>query len=68
MAKQQPQFVDLVLSEAKGSMFKRARGEYGVCSLTKNKSQSIINLRIPASMQEKIVSAYQKGKIVRIFA
>jgi hypothetical protein len=61
-------YVDLILSEARPSLLKRITRQYRVCTLSKAQGQQYINLRIPAEMQQKIVSAYQQGKTVRIFA
>lgn len=66
--KRDNRFVDLVLTEASPSYFKKARRQYRVCTISENRGQNFINLRIPESAQEKIISAYRSGKKVRIFA
>ncbi|MDX1765917.1 MAG: hypothetical protein R3313_03105 [Candidatus Saccharimonadales bacterium] len=62
------QYVDLVISEAKPASFRKLRGEYGVCTLSNKRGQKYINLRIPDSVQDRILKAYAQGKVVRIFA
>lgn len=62
------QFVDLVISEAKPSKLKQARRNYRICTLTRSKGQQTINLRVPESIQDRILDAYKSGKTVRIFA
>lgn len=62
------QFVDLVISEAKPTTFRKLRGQYGVCTLSKKRGQQYINLSIPESVQDQILRAYAQGKVVRIFA
>lgn len=61
-------YVDLVISEARPSLFKRLSRQYRVCTLSQARGQQFINLRVPENMQDKIISAYQEGKTVRIFA
>lgn len=61
-------YVDLVIAEAKPSLFKRFSRQYRVCTVSSSRGQQFINLRMPEEMQEKIISAYQDGKTVRIFA
>lgn len=61
-------FVDFVITEAKPSFTKKIIGDYRICSVTKRGEDRFINLRIPAEVQQKILSAYAQGKQVRIFA
>lgn len=61
-------YVDLVISEAKPSLLSRLRRQYRVCTLSQNRGQRYINLRVPENVQERIISAYEEGKTVRIFA
>ena len=62
------QFVDLVISEAKPTAFRKPRGQYGVCTLSRKRGQKYINLSIPETVQNRILQAYAQGKVVRIFA
>ncbi len=62
------QFVDLVISEAKPSAIKKVSRNYRICTLTRSKGQQTINLRVPESVQDRILDAYKSGKTVRIFA
>jgi hypothetical protein len=62
------QFVDFVISEGKPSVKQRLLGDYRICSVTRRGDQRFINLRVPAEVQRKILSAYASGKQVRIFA
>ena len=64
----QHQFVDLVIREAKPSTLKRGRRNYRICTLTRSRDQQLINLRVPESIQDRIIEAYKSGKTVRIFA
>lgn len=59
------QFVDLVISEASAG---QVQGDFRFCTLTKNRGHRYINLRLPDEVQEKIIAAYEQGKMVRIFA
>jgi len=44
-------------------------GQYRLCTVTKAKDGSrYISLRLPADIQDTILSAYQDGKTVRIFS
>ena len=61
-------YVDLVISEAKPSLLKQMRRKYRTCTLSQARGQKQINLRLPESVQDKILSAYEDGKTVRIFA
>lgn len=61
-------YVDLVISEAKASSISKVRRQYRTCTLSQDRGQKQINLRLPESVQEKILSAYENGKTVRIFA
>lgn len=61
-------YVDLVISEARPSLLKRMRRQYRVCTLSQSRGQQQINLRVPDAVQDRIISAYQEGKTVRIFA
>ncbi len=61
-------YVDLVINEASPSSLKRMRRQYRTCTLTQNRGQKLINLRLPESVQETILAAYEEGKTVRIFA
>ncbi len=61
-------FVNLVIKETKPSLRQRFRKQYRVCTLTKKRNQQVINLRVPESVQDRIVSAYEQGKTVRIYA
>ncbi len=61
-------YVDLVISESKASSIKRVRRQYRTCTLSQDRGQKQINLRLPESVQETILSAYKDGKTVRIFA
>lgn len=66
MTKQpQDQYVDLVISVAKGA---KQNGNFRFCTLSKKGSQKTINLRLPDEIQEQIISAYESGKFVRVFA
>ena len=64
----QTQYVDLVIKESRPSLLKRLRGDYRICTLTKSRNERMINLRIPNTMQDRIIEAYESGKTVRIFA
>ena len=68
MAHRDSKYVDLVISEAEPSLLRRLRRQYRVCTLTKSRGQQYINLRVPDVVQHKIISAYEEGKTVRIFA
>jgi hypothetical protein len=61
-------YVDLVISEARPSLLKRMRRQYRTCTLSQDRGQQLINLRVPDAVQDKIISAYREGKTVRIFA
>ena len=61
-------YVDLVISEARPSRFSRLRRQYRTCTLSQVRGQQYINLRVPDAVQDRIVSAYEEGKTVRIFA
>lgn len=61
-------YVDLVISESKPSLGRRLRRQYRTCTLSNSRGQHTINLQLPEAVQEKIISAYQEGKTVRIFA
>lgn len=61
-------YVDLVISEAKPPLLRRIRRQYRTCTLSQARGQQLINLRLPETMQDKIISAYEEGKTVRIFA
>ena len=61
-------YVDLVISEAKPSSLRKMRHQYRTCTLSQDRGQHQINLRLPESVQETILSAYKDGKTVRIFA
>lgn len=61
-------YVDLVISEAKPPLDKRMRRQFRTCTLSQERGQRYINLRVPESIQDKILSAYAEGKTVRIFA
>ena len=65
---QQSQYVDLVIKESRPSLLKRLRGDYRICTLTRTRQERMINLRIPDTMQDRIIEAYENGKTVRIFA
>lgn len=68
----QSEFVDFVIKEASEiesqSGIPLKKRDFRFCTLTKNRSKRTINLRLPDEIQEKILSAYQDGKNVRIFA
>jgi len=62
-------FLDLVISPASPKLSQKMRGQYRLCTVTKAKDGSrYISLRLPADIQETILSAYQDGKTVRIFS
>ena len=61
------QYVDLIISERKPKLNSRLRGDYRICTLSRNRGQRYINLRVPESVQDKIIAAYEQGKTVRIF-
>ena len=61
-------YVDLVISEAKPSSMSKVRRQYRTCTLSQERGQKQINLRLPANVQETILAAYKDGKTVRIFA
>lgn len=61
-------YVDLVISEARPPLLKRMRRQYRTCTLSQARGQKLINLRVPDAVQDKIISAYEEGKTVRIFA
>lgn len=61
-------FVDFTIVPAKPSWRKKVTGAYRICSVTKRGNTRYINLRVPASVQEQILSAYAQGKQVRIFS
>ncbi len=61
-------YVDLVISEARPTSMKKVRRQYRTCTLSQDRGQKQINLRLPQSVQETILAAYQEGKTVRIFA
>ena len=61
-------YVDLVISEARPSLFKRLGRQYRICTLTRSRTQQQINLKLPVAVQERIIAAYEQGKTVRIFA
>lgn len=62
------QFVDFVITQGKPSVKQRLLGDYRICSVTRRGNERFINLRVPAEVQRKILSAYASGKQVRIFA
>ncbi len=61
-------YVDLVISEGSASSLKRVRRQYRTCTLSQERGQKQINLRLPESIQDTILAAYRDGKTVRIFA
>lgn len=61
-------FVDFVITENKPSIKQRLLGDYRICSVTRRGKERYINLRVPAEVQRRIISAYAEGKQVRIFA
>ena len=61
-------YVDLVITEANRDVKKRIKGDYRFCTLTRRGNHHFINLRLPKDVQETIISAYEQGKQVRIFA
>jgi hypothetical protein len=61
-------FVDFVITQSAPSPKQRLLGDYRICSVTRRGDQRFINLRVPAEVQRKILSAYASGKQVRIFA
>ena len=61
-------YVDLVISEAKPSSMRKVRRQYRTCTLSQDRGQKQINLRLPESVQDTILAAYREGKTVRIFA
>lgn len=61
-------YVDLVISEDKPPLHKRMRRQYRTCTLSTKRGQHYINLRVPDSVQDRILAAYAEGKTVRIFA
>ena len=61
-------YVDLVISEAKPPLLRRMRRQYRTCTLSQARGQKQINLRVPDTVQDIIISAYEEGKTVRIFA
>lgn len=61
-------FLDFVITENKPSIKQRLLGDYRICSVTRKGPERFINLRVPAEVQRKILSAYAEGKQVRIFA
>lgn len=66
--KRNSKYVDLIISEAKPSIRGRKRRQYRTCTLSQARGQHYINLRVPESVQDTILSAYAEGKTVRIFA
>ena len=61
-------YVDLVISEARPSSLGKVRRQYRTCTLSQDRGQKQINLRLPESVQDTILAAYKDGKTVRIFA
>jgi len=61
-------YVDLVISEAKPPLLRRIRRQYRTCTLSQARGHKMINLRVPDTVQDRIISAYEEGKTVRIFA
>jgi len=61
-------YVDLVISQLNPGVKKKIKGDYRFCTLTRRGNQHFINLRLPRDVQETIISAYEQGKQVRIFA
>lgn len=61
-------FVDFVITQSQPSTKQRLLGDYRICSITRRGNERVINLRVPAEVQRKILSAYANGKQVRIFA
>ena len=43
-------------------------GAFRFCTLTKRSNQRTIQFRLPDDIQQKILSAYQQGKVVRVFS
>ena len=59
--------VDLYISE-RPTEGKKQSGSFRFCTLSKSKHQKTINFRLPDEIQQKILQAYQQGKVVRVFA
>lgn len=61
-------YLDIFITEVFPPLLKRAKGHFKVCSLSKQGKRHIINLSLPQDLQDKIITAYEQGKEVRIFA
>jgi hypothetical protein len=62
----QRRYVDLVISESTTEALDS--DNFRFCTISKNRGQRTINLRLPDEIQAKIIAAYEQGKAVRIFA
>lgn len=62
-------FLDLRIAPTSPKLSQKMSGQYRLCTVTKARDGSrYISLRLPADIQETILSAYQDGKTVRIFS
>ena len=61
-------YMDLVVREINPSISKHVSGNYRFCTLSHRGGEFFINLRLPDAVQDKIITAYEQGKEVRIFA
>jgi hypothetical protein len=67
--KSKQNFLDLIISPTSPKLSQKLSGQYRLCTVTKAKDGSrYISLRLPADIQDTILSAYQDGKTVRIFS